>query len=94
MEIFSVNTNNVFAASFAAPAVRTPESQTENRELVQAVRKLNQTEYLGDNSELTIVMDRATRRPLVRIINKETKEIIQQIPPEYVLRMAEELNRL
>jgi flagellar protein FlaG len=46
----------------------------------------------GENSELTFVLDRQTRRPLVRIIDKKTNEVIRQIPPEYALRMAEYLD--
>jgi uncharacterized FlaG/YvyC family protein len=28
---------------------------------------------------------------VVRIVDRQTNEVIQQIPPEYVLRMAQEL---
>jgi uncharacterized FlaG/YvyC family protein len=39
---------------------------------------------------MTFVMDRQTKRPVVRIVDKRTNEVIQQIPAEYVLRMAED----
>ncbi|MBM3810678.1 MAG: flagellar protein FlaG [Acidimicrobiia bacterium] len=90
MEISAVN--SIIAASVAPSPVKSPEAQAESRQLIRALKKLNESELLGNNHELTFVMDRETRRPLVRIINRETKEIVQQIPPEYVLRMAEELN--
>ena len=88
MEIGSVPTNQ------PAPAVApqaSPETRSENRELIQAVRALNATELFGQNSELTFVLDRETRRPLVRIVDRDTGEVIRQIPPEYALRMAEDM---
>ena len=68
-----------------------PEQVAQKRELVQAVRALNATEMFGSNSELSFTLDRETRRPVVRIVDRNTNEVIQQIPPEYVLRIAEEL---
>jgi flagellar protein FlaG len=62
--------------------------QAEDRELIHAVKKINEAELLGSDSELTFILDRETRKPLVRIIDRETKEVIRQIPPEYVLRLA------
>ena len=78
------------AAPVAQPS-SAPEIAAEQRQIVQAVKALNNTEMFGENSELTFVLDRETRRPLVRIIDKKTNEVIRQIPPEYALRMAEYL---
>ncbi len=77
------------AATAAAPVP--PELAAEHRELIRAVKAINPSELFGQNSELTFVLDRETRRPLVRIVDRNTNELIQQIPPEYVLRMAEDL---
>jgi len=88
MQIGSVNLNNPGPASADVPVVEVP---TEDRELIQAVKALNRTEVFGYNNELTFVLDRETHRPLVRIVDRETREVIRQIPPEYALRMAEEL---
>jgi len=62
----------------------------EARHLIQAVRKLNETEFTGPDRELVFSFDRETRRPLVKIVNRETREVVQQVPPEYILRLAEE----
>ncbi|MBM3747658.1 MAG: flagellar protein FlaG [Acidobacteria bacterium] len=78
------------AASLVAPVDRLPEQ----RELIQAVKAVNVAELFGQNSELTFVLDRETRRPLVRLIDRDTNEVIRQIPPEYLLRLAEELREL
>ncbi len=66
----------------------------QNSELVQAVRAVNATELFGEESELTFVIDRRTKMALVRVIDKESGEVVRQFPPEYVLALSEELRRL
>lgn len=86
MEISSVQLAANYAA--AAPA---PERVSEQRELIRAVHALNATDLFGENRELSFAMDRDTKRPVIRIVDRDTREVIQQIPPEYALRLAEEL---
>lgn len=71
----------------------TPELRQEQAQLIRAVEKLNEARVFGEKSELTFSVDRETRRPVMKIIDRETKELIQQIPPEYVLRLAEEIGQ-
>jgi flagellar protein FlaG len=78
----------------AAPVSVPPQQAAENREVVQAVRAINQSELFGHNNELTFTMDRGTKRPVTKIVDRNTGEVIRQIPAEYVLRMAEELGKL
>jgi flagellar protein FlaG len=68
----------------------TPQERTEQRQLIQAVKAVNEAKLFGQNSELTFSYDRQTRRTVMQIVDKETQEVIRQIPPEYVLRLAEE----
>jgi flagellar protein FlaG len=63
----------------------------ERRELVKAIKAINATELFGENYELTFVLDRETHRPLLRIIDRQTREVIRQLPPEYTLRLAEQI---
>ena len=65
--------------------------QNANREVIQAVRAVNASDKLGDRNELTYSLDRRTRRPVVKIVNRNTNEVVQQIPNEEVLRLAENL---
>jgi uncharacterized FlaG/YvyC family protein len=65
--------------------------QAENREVIQAVRAVNASVKLGDNNELTFSLDRHTRRPVIKIVNRKTNEVVAQIPNEQVLRLAEYL---
>jgi len=70
------------------PVSTPPEVVAQNRELIQAVKSVNAAEHFGMHSELTFVLDRHTQRPVIRVVNSKTKELIQQIPPEYVLELA------
>ena len=65
--------------------------QSENREIIQAVRAVNASVQLGDSNELTFSLDRQSRRPVIKIVNRETNEVVEQIPNERVLRLAEDL---
>jgi flagellar protein FlaG len=67
------------------------QQATERRELVKAIKAINATEFFGENYELTFVLDRETHRPLMRIVDRQTREVIRQLPPEYALRLAEEM---
>lgn len=71
-----------------------PRAAVQNSELVQAVRAVNASELFGDRSELTFVIDRRTKMALVRVVDKESGEVVRQFPPEYLLALSEELRRL
>ena len=88
MDISSMN-----AAHVPAPA-EPPSAQpanAEQRNLIQAVKAVDATELFGQENELTFLFDRSTRRAVVRIVNRESGQVVQQIPAEKVLRMAEEI---
>ena len=75
------------------PAV--PAGQAaRNREVIEAVKAVNSAKLFGADSELTFVMDRGTQRPVIRIVNRNTNELIRQIPTEQLLRMAEDARGL
>jgi uncharacterized FlaG/YvyC family protein len=86
----SNNGNAALVTSTTASTQAAPDLTSENRELIKAVKALNATDLFGSQSELTFVFDRETRRALVRVVDKQTRKVVMQIPPEYVIRMAEE----
>lgn len=92
MEISSTNSISGNANTPAQAAAPHPISQ-EQRTLIQAVKAVNAGELFGQENELTFSVDRATRRAVVRVVSRKTGEVVEQIPAEYVLRMAEELKR-
>jgi len=77
---------------FAAPA-DTPVQERrlelqEQKQLIQAVKRLNETELRGSNQELRIVVDEDSKKPSVRLVDRETQEILQEYPPKSILRRA------
>jgi len=67
------------------------QMRPERRELIQAVRALNKAESFGNDNEVTFTADTETRKPVTKIVNKTTREVVRQIPPEYVLHLAKDL---
>lgn len=65
----------------------------EQRALIRAVTAVNASGMFGQDNELTYTVDRVARLVVARLVNKTTGDVIQQIPNEYLLRMAEELNK-
>jgi hypothetical protein len=65
--------------------------QAENREVIQAVRAVNASGNLGEDRELVFSLDRQTRRPVIKIVNRNTSEVIRQIPNERVLQLAQDI---
>ena len=76
------------------PSVATPvpvEIAAENREVVQAVKALNSTEMFGQENDLVFQKDPQTQRMVIKVVNRKTKDVVSQIPPEYVLQLAQNL---
>ena len=92
MNIWTINQASLTALAPTDSVGLRPISD-EQRSLIQAVKAVNASEMLGQDNELTFVFKRGVREAIVRIINRQTGEVVQQIPSEYVLRMAEEMKR-
>jgi flagellar protein FlaG len=92
MEISGVNQLSLAASATAHEP--SPEMMAEKRELIQAVKAINESEAFGNESELTFVLDRTTKQAVIRVVDRETGEVIRQIPQEHVLRLAEDLRAL
>lgn len=78
------------------PTSATPvntENATQNRQVVQAVKALNKSEMFGSENGLEFEKDPDTKRWVVKVVNKNTGDVVSQIPPEYVLRLAEDLKQ-
>ena len=92
---------DITGTSGAAPALAAiststqvpPEQAANNRNLIQAVKAVNEAGTLGDNNEITFQMDRNSRLPVIQIIDRSTKQVVEQIPPEYILQLAETLGK-
>jgi flagellar protein FlaG len=75
----------------ALDVVNVEKRTPEQKGLIEAVATVNKSGLLSQDKELTFLMDRDTGRPVIRVVNRKTKEVVQQIPPEYVLDVAKAL---
>jgi uncharacterized FlaG/YvyC family protein len=92
-----MNVSSVYASaaqSYGAPTtyVSSSASPTNQSVLARAVQTVNNSDLLGPENELTFVIDRAAHMVVIRLVNKDTRETIEQIPAQDVVRLAEELN--
>ena len=76
-----------------APAAAPVVSATATREIATAVQTLNQNGAAGPGREFSIAIDGKTRVPVVRIVDSGTNELIEQIPSQYILDLAQQINQ-
>jgi flagellar protein FlaG len=87
MVISSLQSNVSSPQTQPQPSV---EQAAETRQLMQAAKSVNDSGVLGQN-QLVFIMDRQTHRPVFRVVDRTTHQVISQIPAEYVLRLAQNL---
>lgn len=87
MDINAVN-RSVEAVASTATTIP-PDKTTQDREVVHAIKALNATEMFGQDNELLFQRDQETKRMVVRVINRQTNDVVSQVPAEYVLRLAQ-----
>lgn len=62
-----------------------------DRQVVAAIQWLNQAEWLGQDRELTYKRDQKTGKFVIQILDRQTGDVVDQIPPESVLRLVTQL---
>ncbi|HUB77921.1 MAG TPA: flagellar protein FlaG [Bryobacteraceae bacterium] len=74
-----------------AVSVSTPmnENDVPVRQLVTAVNEINKSELMGEGRQLTFTRDPSTRKPVIQIVDQNTGEVLDQIPPETVLQLSQ-----
>ena len=68
------------------------EIAAQNRVLSAAVKLLNDAGAAGNSHEFSIAIDPKTRQAVIRIIDQSTREVIEQLPSEYLLRVAQQIS--
>jgi len=63
-----------------------------NRILSGVTRLLNDTAAAGTSHEFSITIDPVTRQAVVRIVDVVTKAVVEQLPSEYLLHIAQQLS--
>lgn len=86
MELYAIRP--VGPVTPTADAQINPQQRSERTALVQAAKMLNDIQAFGPLSEVTFSLDRVTHKPLLQIVDRQTREVLSQLPPEYLLRMA------
>jgi uncharacterized FlaG/YvyC family protein len=87
MDIMSVS--HPGQVSPAVPDTRSPNPLTENQALVQAVQGMNDSQLSGEDGEWTLAIDQQTRLPVIRIISRQTDQVVMQLPAEYILQLQQ-----
>jgi hypothetical protein len=78
----------------SAPVTSQTTSQDwlpNDRQSIAAVQWLNHTEWLGQDRELTYKRDPKTGKLVIQILERQTGDVVDQIPPESVLTLVTEL---
>lgn len=92
-----MNVSQIGYSDYAARTAMATETVTPGqpapaqRQLTQATRAINQSGILGRN-QIVFSIDSQTHQRVVLIEDKETHDVVQQIPPEYVLELAQNLH--
>ena len=77
----------------AGASIQVPSNENDvtARNVVAAVHQVNKSELLGEGRQLTFSRDPGTRRPVIQIIDQSTGDVIDQIPAETLLQLAQQL---
>ena len=60
-------------------------------ELIKAVEAVNSAHLFGQSTELTFTYNSHSKKAVLQIVDRKTKEVIRQLPPEELIRLALEL---
>ena len=78
------------SSNWTAISSAVDQNFAQRRQVIQAAKTVNESGALGRN-QLVFSVDSQTHRPIIRVEDRETHEVVLQIPPEYVIRLAENL---
>ena len=82
------------ASPITPPPVTTTEERALTRSVSAAVQTLNDAGYPGAGREVAFSVDQATKSPVIQVVDTTTKEVLQQWPPEYLLQIAADAQKL
>jgi uncharacterized FlaG/YvyC family protein len=86
-----MNINSSYISNLSGQALAKapdPVQATQTRALAQAVAKLNGSPLIPENRELSMAIDPKTKISVVRVLDADTHEVLDQFPAEYVLRVT------
>lgn len=86
-------TNGSELVAVAPVSPLTPQERIEQRKLIRAVESVNLSQMFGQSTELTYSYDSRARKTVLQIVDKETNEVVRQLPEAYLLELAQELEK-
>ena len=92
MQIGSIN--SLMPAPPVDPTPATNQDVIAQKQVATAVRALNQSGMYGQDRELQFARDPGTKTMVIKVVKQQTGEVVEQIPPEEVLRAAAALKQL
>ena len=87
-------TNSMMPAPPVDPTPNSNQDPAFLKQVATAVRALNQSELYGQDRELQFARDPGTKTMVIKVVQQGTGEVVEQIPPEEVLRAAAALQQL
>jgi uncharacterized FlaG/YvyC family protein len=69
------------------PASKSRDDADAQQAVVAAVRALNKSELLGSGRELQFARDSQTQKMVIQIVDSQSGDVLDQIPPEQILRI-------
>lgn len=72
----------------AAQPGTTTEEHVRNRSLAAAANAVNEAGYAGNGREVHLSVDKATREPVITVVDTSTNQVVYQWPQEYLLELA------
>lgn len=79
-----------FSFSTSLTVASASQSHNEPQALIRAVEAVNHSGIMGQSQELVFTFEKDGRKPILQIVDKETGEVVRQVPPEYALRLAQQ----
>ncbi|MGA9623930.1 MAG: flagellar protein FlaG [Bryobacteraceae bacterium] len=76
------------------PVSKSREDADAQQAVVAAVRALNKSELLGSDRELQFTRDSQTQKMVMQIVDSKSGAVLNQIPPEQILLIMKNLERL
>lgn len=70
------------------------QSALSQQDLTQTVEQINEALQMFSSNSLEFSVDDDTESVVVKVVDKETQEVIRQIPSEEVLNIAKALDKL
>ena len=88
-----METHSLYGVSLPIDPAPKREDADAMQAVVAAVRALNRSELLGSDRELQFARDSQTQKMVIQIVDSQSGDVLDQIPPEQVLRMMADFGK-